>query len=443
MFGFLRRKKPAPAAEVPETAAEALVPASEAEQGPSAEDGAGSATETAAASAGHVASRDGDRVAGSVDDRAAESDDERAVRADDERPVGSDDGGRLPGAGEDADGSAPATPLVADLHRDPPADEAAAVPAEEAAAALAGQQPQRASWMARLRQGLSKTRGNLAGLFVGTKIDEELFEELETALLLSDAGVETSNHLMQSLRERIRRERIETAEGVRTALRSIVADLLRPLERPIDIDAAEPLVIMIAGVNGAGKTTSIGKLARHLQREGKSVLLAAGDTFRAAAREQLTEWGARNNVQVIAQQGGDPAAVAFDAVNAARARGIDVVMVDTAGRLPTQLHLMDELKKIRRVIGKAMDGAPHETLIVLDGNTGQNMLAQVRAFDDAIGATGLIVTKLDGTAKGGTLAALAWTRRERPIPVCFIGVGEGIDDLQGFSADEFASALLD
>jgi len=297
--------------------------------------------------------------------------------------------------------------------------------------------------MARLKQGLSKTRGNLAGLFTGTKIDEALYEELETALLMSDAGVETTQHLLESLRQKVRSERIQDAEGVRKALRTLLADLLRPLERPIDIDAAQPLVIMIAGVNGAGKTTSIGKLARHLQREGKSVLLAAGDTFRAAAREQLVEWGSRNGVQVISQQGGDPAAVAFDAVNAGRARGVGVVMIDTAGRLPTQLHLMDELKKIHRVIGKAMPDAPHEVLIVLDGNTGQNMLAQVRAFDDAIGATGLVVTKLDGTAKGGTLAALAWTRRDRPIPVCFIGVGEGIDDLQGFSADEFASALLD
>ena len=414
MFGFLRRKKPAPVAQVTETAAGTPVP----------ETDAGAAPESALA----------------PDDGSSPADDPSLLREAERHP-----------AEEDVADAADA--LVAGVAAADTADTAGTTDAPDTAitagsASSAGTaglaaQPQHASWMARLRQGLSKTRGNLAGLFVGTKIDDALFEELETALLLSDAGVETTNHLMQSLRERIRRERIETAEGVRGALRSIVAELLRPLERPIDIDAAEPLVVMIAGVNGAGKTTSIGKLAKHLQREGKSVLLAAGDTFRAAAREQLTEWGSRNNVQVIAQQGGDPAAVAFDAVSAARARRIGVVMVDTAGRLPTQLHLMDELKKIRRVIGKAMDGAPHETLIVLDGNTGQNMLAQVRAFDDAIGVTGLIVTKLDGTAKGGTLAALAWTRRERPIPVCFIGVGEGIDDLQGFSADEFASALLD
>jgi len=335
-------------------------------------------------------------------------------------------------------------PEVASAAGLPDADAPAAVPAAAPAAPdEAATAAPRAGWLARLKQGLSKTRGNLSGLFSGVRIDETLYEELETALLVSDAGVETTTWLLDTLRETVRRERIEDPEGVRRALRSLLADLLRPLERPIDIDAATPLVMMIAGVNGAGKTTSIGKLAHHLQREGKTVLLAAGDTFRAAAREQLQQWGTRNSVQVIAQQGGDPAAVAFDAVNAGRARGTGVVMVDTAGRLPTQLHLMDELKKIHRVIGKAMPGAPHEVLIVLDGNTGQNMLAQVRAFDDAIGVTGLIVTKLDGTAKGGTLAALAHTRRDRPIPVCFIGVGEGIDDLQGFSADEFASALLD
>jgi fused signal recognition particle receptor len=303
---------------------------------------------------------------------------------------------------------------------------------------------ERQSWMKRLRQGLSKTRTNLSGLFgVGAKIDEDLYEELETALLVSDAGVETTQWLLDSLRKRVRQQRLTEASQVREALRALLVELLMPLEQPVDIDRAAPLVIMIAGVNGAGKTTSIGKLAHHLQREGKSILLAAGDTFRAAAREQLAEWGARNNVQVIAQAGGDPAAVAFDAVSAGRARGVGVVMVDTAGRLPTQTHLMDELKKIRRVIAKSMPDAPHESLLVLDGNTGQNMLAQVKSFDEAVGLTGLIVTKLDGTAKGGALAALAHTRRDRPIPVYFIGVGEALDDLQAFSADEFASALID
>jgi fused signal recognition particle receptor len=290
---------------------------------------------------------------------------------------------------------------------------------------------------------LSKTRGALTGLFTGVRIDEALFEELETALLVSDAGVPTTQWILEQLRERVRTRKLEEASQVKAALRELMTELLLPLERPLDIDQAEPLVMMIAGVNGAGKTTSIGKLTRHLQREGKTVLLAAGDTFRAAAREQLAQWGERNGVAVIAQQGGDPAAVAFDAVSAGRARGTGVVLIDTAGRLPTQQHLMEELRKVRRVLGKAMEDAPHETLLVLDGNTGQNMLAQVRAFDETCPLTGLIVTKLDGTAKGGALVALAHTRRDRPIPVYFIGVGEGVDDLQSFSAQEFAAALLD
>lgn len=331
----------------------------------------------------------------------------------------------------------------------PPAIEAplptVATPALEPGtpAAVVETPPERRSWMKRLREGLSKTRGNLAGLFSGARVDDALFEELESALLASDAGVATTDWLMRELQQRVRRERLTDGEQVRQALRALTVELLAPLEKPMDIDRAEPLVLMIAGVNGAGKTTSIGKLAHHLRREGKSILLAAGDTFRAAAREQLAEWGSRNDVEVIAQQGGDPAAVAFDAVSAGRARNTGVVMIDTAGRLPTQLHLMEELKKIRRVVAKAMDGAPHETLLVLDGNTGQNMLAQVKAFDDAIGLSGLIVTKLDGTAKGGAIAALAHTRRDRPIPVYFVGVGEGLEDLQAFSADEFASALFD
>lgn len=330
-----------------------------------------------------------------------------------------------------APGPVPATPLV---H---------AEPATEAPVAAVEVPPERRSWMAKLRQGLSKTRTNLSTLFLGARIDEALYEELETALLTSDAGFETTTHLLESLRARVRRDKLTEPAQVREALRQLLSELLMPLEQPIDIDRAEPLVVMISGVNGAGKTTSIGKLTHHLQREGKSILLAAGDTFRAAAREQLAEWGARNDVQVIAQQGGDPAAVAFDAVAAGRARGTGVVIVDTAGRLPTQHHLMEELRKINRVIGKAMPDAPHESLLVLDGNTGQNMLAQVKAFDEAVRLTGLIVTKLDGTAKGGALAALAHTRRDRPIPVYFIGVGEGLDDLQAFSAAEFASALVD
>ena len=303
--------------------------------------------------------------------------------------------------------------------------------------------PARAGWFERLRGGLARTRSQLGSIFSRSKIDESLYEDLETALLASDTGYGTTEWLLGQLRERVKRDRIQDAAALKTALIDILTDLLAPLEKPIDVDRANPLVMMIAGVNGAGKTTSIGKLARHLHQIEQSVLLAAGDTFRAAAREQLARWGERNQVHVIANEGGDPAAVAFDAIKAGQARKVDVVMVDTAGRLPTQRHLMDELKKIRRVIGKAMDGAPHEVLLVLDGNTGQNMLAQVQAFDEAVQLTGLVVTKLDGTAKGGAIAALAHTRRDNPLPVYFIGVGEGVEDLQAFSAREFATALLD
>jgi fused signal recognition particle receptor len=298
---------------------------------------------------------------------------------------------------------------------------------------------QKQSWLKRLRSGLSKTSAGLTGIFVRTKIDDDLYEELETALLMSDAGVEATEFLLGALREKVRAERLAEPAQVKTALRTLLVDLLKPLERSLVLGRAQPLVMMIAGVNGAGKTTSIGKLAKHLQRYEQSVLLAAGDTFRAAAREQLAIWGERNNVTVVAQESGDPAAVIFDAVSAARARKIDVVMADTAGRLPTQLHLMEELRKVKRVIGKAFEGAPHEVLLVIDANTGQNALAQVKAFDDALSLTGLIVTKLDGTAKGGILAAIA---RQRPVPVYFIGVGEKVEDLQPFSAEEFTDALL-
>ena len=312
----------------------------------------------------------------------------------------------------------------------------AAAPADLAAA-------EAGSWLSRLRRGLSRTGQSIGGLFVGVKVDEALFEELETALIMADAGLEATEKLLTQLRARVRKERLEDAGQVKAALRDILAEHLSPLEKPFPLGKASPLVLMIAGVNGAGKTTSIGKLANHFQAQGAKVLLAAGDTFRAAAREQLIEWGARNNVAVIAQEGGDPAAVAFDAVNAGRARQAGVVMIDTAGRLPTQLHLMEELKKIKRVIGKADGAAPHEVLLVVDGNTGQNAIAQIRAFDAAINLTGLVVTKLDGTAKGGALAAVAaGSQGVRPIPVYWIGVGEGLNDLQPFVAREFASALL-
>ena len=295
------------------------------------------------------------------------------------------------------------------------------------------------SWVQKLKSGLSRTSSNLSTLFTGTKIDDDLYEELESALLMADAGVTATTQLLEALKARVKQDKLTDAGQVKTALRELMITLLKPLEKPLELNREQPLVMMIAGVNGAGKTTTIGKLAKHMQRHEQKVLLAAGDTFRAAAREQLMVWGERNDVAVIAQESGDPAAIAFDAVQAGRARGVDVVMIDTAGRLPTQLHLMDELKKIRRVIGKGMEGAPHEVLLVIDGNTGQNALAQVKAFDDALSLTGLIVTKLDGTAKGGVLAAIV---AQRAIPVYFIGVGEAIDDLQPFVAAEFVDALL-
>jgi fused signal recognition particle receptor len=294
------------------------------------------------------------------------------------------------------------------------------------------------TWVSRLKDGLTKTRSRLSGLFGEGAIGPALFEALETALLASDAGVEATRFLLAGLRERARR--LQTAEQLKAELRTMLVELLAPLEQPLDLAGKKPCIIMLAGVNGAGKTTSIGKLARYFQNQGLSVLLAAGDTFRAAAREQLAAWGERNAVTVVAQSGGDPGAVVFDAIAAARARGIDVVIADTAGRLPTQLHLMEEAKKIKRVIAKAEPGAPHEVWLVLDANTGQNSLGQLKAFDEALGLTGLILTKLDGTAKGGVVCAIA---RQRPLPLRFIGAGEGIDDLRSFAAEEFVSALLD
>ncbi|MBC3918506.1 signal recognition particle-docking protein FtsY [Undibacterium sp. CY18W] len=305
-------------------------------------------------------------------------------------------------------------------------------------AEVAQAEPKR-SWLSRLKAGLAKTSTNLTTLFIGARIDDDLYEELEAALLTADAGVEATQFLLDGLKKKVKEEKLTEAEQVKSALKVLLLDLLTPLQKPLELGRYQPMVMMITGVNGAGKTTTIGKLAKHMQSHQQSVLLAAGDTFRAAAREQLTIWGERNNVTVISQESGDPAAVAFDAVASARARGTDVVMVDTAGRLPTQLHLMEELKKIKRVIGKGMDGAPQEVLLIIDGNTGQNALAQVKAFDDALQLTGLVITKLDGTAKGGVLAAIA---KNRPVPVYFIGIGEQIEDLQPFNAQEFVDALL-
>ncbi len=300
------------------------------------------------------------------------------------------------------------------------------------------------SWATRLKQGLAKTRnqlGNqLTGIFGGGKIDADVYEELETILLTSDVGINATQHLLNDIKTRVKRQNLDDTVQLKAALKEALSDLLLPLEKPLLTSNHQPFIIMLAGVNGAGKTTTIGKLAKLLQSQGKSVLIAAGDTFRAAAREQLQVWGERNNVHVVAQTSGDPAAVMFDAINSARAKNIDVVLADTAGRLPTQMHLMEEIAKVKRVMDKALPGAPHEVLLVLDANTGQNAVSQVKAFDDALGVTGLVLSKLDGTAKGGVIAAIA---QARPIPIRYIGIGEAIDDLRPFNANEFIDAMLD
>ena len=326
----------------------------------------------------------------------------------------------------------------------PPAVEPVAAPAPApehppTSAAQPAPAAPRESWLNRLKSGLRRTGSGIATVFTGTRIDEDLYEELEAALLMADSGVSATQHLLTDLRRRVKEARATEPAAVKALLADAIADLLKPLQKPLVIGEHKPTVIMVAGVNGAGKTTSIGKLTRHLADDGASVLLAAADTFRAAAREQLAVWADRNTVDIVTQEGGDPAAVCFDAVSAGKARGKDVVLVDTAGRLPTQLHLMEELRKIRRVVNKADASAPHEVLLVIDGNTGQNALAQVKAFDEALQLTGLIITKLDGTAKGGVLCAIA---RERPVPVYFIGVGEKLEDLETFDAREYAQALL-
>ena len=299
--------------------------------------------------------------------------------------------------------------------------------------------PERQSWMDRLSAGLRKTGASISQVFTGAQIDDALYEELETALLLADTGVAATEFLLNEVKRKVAATGATRPVQAKNILVDALTQLLKPLEKALEIGEHVPTVIMVAGVNGAGKTTSIGKLTKHLADDGETVLLAAADTFRAAAREQLAVWADRNRVEIVSQEGGDPAAVSFDAVSAGKARRKDVVIVDTAGRLPTQLHLMEELRKIKRVVTKADASAPHEVLLVIDGNTGQNALAQVKAFDAALQLTGLIVTKLDGTAKGGVLAAIA---QEKPVPVYFIGVGEKLEDLETFNAREFALALL-
>ncbi len=272
------------------------------------------------------------------------------------------------------------------------------------------------------------------------KIDESLYEELEAQLIGADVGVAASASLIESLRKAVRDKRLTDSAQLEAELRDALVALLEPLEKPMPEKWPKPFVILLAGVNGAGKTTTIAKLTRLFQSQKRSILLAAGDTFRAAAREQLAEWARRHDVTVVSQDKGDSAAVIFDAVQSARARGIDVVLADTAGRLPTQAHLMEEIRKVKRVIAKADATAPHETWLVLDANTGQNAVRQVEAFDKALGLTGLIVTKLDGTAKGGAVAAIA---REHPVPIRFIGIGEKPEDLRPFVAAEFVAALFE
>ena len=334
---------------------------------------------------------------------------------------------------------APPATAVAPVVSAPPEAVSAPVPAEAMVTAPAVSRPPRQGWLDKLKAGLRKTGASIATVFTGTQIDDALYEELETALLMADTGVKATEHLLQDLKRRVKDNKATDPAAVKDLLIESITDLLTPLEKPLMIGEHKPTVIMVAGVNGAGKTTSIGKLTKHLADGGASVLLAAADTFRAAAREQLAVWADRNTVEIISQAGGDPAAVSFDAVSAGKARGRDVVLVDTAGRLPTQTHLMEELKKIKRVVQKAEGSAPHEVLLVIDGNTGQNALMQVKAFDETLSLTGLIVTKLDGTAKGGVLCAIA---REKPVPVYFIGVGEKLEDLETFNAREFAQALL-
>ena len=354
--------------------------------------------------------------------------------------------------------SAPPDPTRSRVAAASPPDEARSIERERPIAspaplAEAGTLAPRSDWMAKLRSGLRKTGSTIALAFTGAQVGDELYEELEAALLQADAGLEATEYLLDDLRWRVKRAEATKVAEVKDLLAEAIAALLAPLERPLQVGEHTPTVIMVVGVNGAGKTTTIGKLTRHLVNAQQKVMLAAADTFRAAAREQLAVWADRadlpgsnaaGRVDIVSQQGGDPAGVTFDAVVAAKSRGCDVVIADTAGRLTTQAHLMEELKKIRRVIAKAQEGAPHEVLLVIDGNTGQNALTQVQAFDAALQLTGLVVTKLDGTAKGGVLAAIAlWARsRTQPLAVYFIGVGEKLEDLQTFSAREFADALV-
>ena len=340
----------------------------------------------------------------------------------------------------------PDAPAVETVESAPVEATAPAVEPIVEAAPTVVETPAKLGFFARIKQGLSRTSSNFAeglgNLFLGRKtIDEELFEDLETQLLVADVGMEATSEIIDNLTARVARKQLNDVDALYKALREQLTDMLRPVEKPLVIDSGkQPYVILVVGVNGVGKTTTIGKLAKRLQNEGKKVMLAAGDTFRAAAVEQLQVWGERNNVPVIAQHtGADSASVIFDALNAAKARGIDVIIADTAGRLHNKNHLMDELSKVKRVMAKIDDSAPHEVLLVLDAGTGQNAVNQAEQFRDAAGVTGLVLTKLDGTAKGGVIFALS---KKFALPVRFIGVGEAIDDLQPFTAEPFIKALF-
>jgi fused signal recognition particle receptor len=432
MFSFFR-KKPAPES----TPAAPAVPPTEPSTEPAVAEGGGWGTRFARWARGEGAAPGLDAAAPTP-----------GVQGTAHEPAGAgtrvDDAPRAPEeVPMDAAMPAPLTPSFVDAPIPGPTLEAPAPPPPAS---------DRSAWLARLRSGLRKTGTNFAQVFTGgARIDDVLYEELEAALLQADAGVKATELLLDDLRKRVKRAGVADAASAKSLLADAIADWLAPLERPLVVGEQVPTVIMVVGVNGAGKTTTIGKLTRHLVDARQKVMLAAADTFRAAAREQLLVWADRadrpasgGRVEIVSQEGGDPAGVTYDALVAAKSRACDVVIADTAGRLTTQSHLMEELKKVRRVIGKAQPGAPHEVLLVIDGNTGQNALAQVQAFDAALELTGLVVTKLDGTAKGGVLLAIAlWARaREQPLAVYFVGVGERLEDLQTFSAREFAQALL-
>lgn len=299
------------------------------------------------------------------------------------------------------------------------------------------------SWYGKLKSALSKTGNNFTKkvltVFGANKIDATLYENLETVLLENDLGIHTTTHILNLVRNKVSLKGLKNSDELQSALKESLIEILKKVERPLTVENNVPFVIMVAGVNGVGKTTTIGKLVNYYKNQGKRILLAAGDTFRAGAVEQLDIWAKRNGIDIIMQTNADPSAICFDAINSAISKKIDIVILDTAGRLPTQLNLMEEIKKIKRVANKALQNAPHEILLVLDANIGQNSIQQVKAFNDALGITGLVISKLDGTAKGGVIFSIA---NEYGIPIRFIGIGETIEDIRPFNANDFLEALF-